>query len=161
MLTISIPVNSLKEGVELLNKIKVRFNETQFNVRKFRSNSKELRTYFETLENVNIKIMLYVNKFAGSKVNNEQKILGILRDESEDNLVFRLDHIFKDATNILPTKRNIWSVISTVYDPVGYLQPFTIQLKILFQRIFELNIDRDDSIGKLIVEWKKTCENLK
>ena len=147
MLTISIPVNSLKEGVELLNKIKVRFNETQFNVRKFRSNSKELRTYFETLENVNIKIMLYVNKFAGSKVNNEQKILGILRDESEDNLVFRLDHIFKDATNILPTKRNIWSVISTVYDPVGYLQPFTIQLKILFQRIFELNIDRDDSIG--------------
>ena len=161
MLTISIPVNSLKEGVELLNKIKVRFNETQFNVRKFRSNSKELRTYFETLENVNIKIMLYINKFAGSKVNNEQKILGILRDESEDNLVFRLDHIFKDATNILPTKRNIWSVISTVYDPVGYLQPFTIQLKILFQRIFELNIDRDDSIGKLIVEWKKTCENLK
>ena len=152
MLTISIPVNSLKEGVELLNKIKVRFNETQFNVRKFRSNSKELRTYFETLENVNIKIMLYINKFAGSKVNNEQKILGILRDESEDNLVFRLDHIFKDATNILPTKRNIWSVISTVYDPVGYLQPFTIQLKILFQRIFELNIDRDDSIGKLIVE---------
>ena len=147
MLTISIPANSLKEGVELLNKIKVRFNETQFNVRKFRSNSKELRTYFETLENVNIKIMLYVNKFAGSKVNNEQKILGILRDESEDNLVFRLDHIFKDATNILPTKRNIWSVISTVYDPVGYLQPFTIQLKILFQRIFELNIDRDDSIG--------------
>ena len=147
MLTISIPVNSLKEGVELLNKIKVRFNETQFNVRKFRSNSKELRTYFETLENVNIKIMLYINKFAGSKVNNEQKILGILRDESEDNLVFRLDHIFKDATNILPTKRNIWSVISTVYDPVGYLQPFTIQLKILFQRIFELNIDRDDSIG--------------
>ena len=161
MLTISIPVNSLKEGVELLNKIKVRFNESQFNVRKFRSNSKELRTYFETLENVNIKIMLYINKFAGSKVNNEQKILGILRDESEDNLVFRLDHIFKDATNILPTKRNIWSVISTVYDPVGYLQPFTIQLKILFQRIFELNIDRDDSIGKLIVEWKKTCENLK
>ena len=47
--------------------------------------------------------------------------------------VFRLDDIFKDATNVVPTKRNILSVISTVYDPVGYLQPFTIQLKILFQ----------------------------
>ena len=46
---------------------------------------------------------------------------------------FRLDDIFKDATNVVPTKRNILSVISTVYDPVGYLQPFTIQLKILFQ----------------------------
>ena len=105
--------------------------------------------------------MLYINKFADSKVNNEQKILDILWDESEDKLVFRLDHIFKDATNIIPTKRNILSVISTVYDPVGYLQSFTIQLQILFQRIFKLNIDRDDSIGKLIVECKKTCENLK
>ena len=47
-------VNSVKEGVELVKKIKVRFSEAQFNVRKFRSNSKELRTYFETLENVNI-----------------------------------------------------------------------------------------------------------
>ena len=32
----------------------MRFSEAQFNVRKFRSNSKELRTYFEMLENVNI-----------------------------------------------------------------------------------------------------------
>ena len=32
----------------------MRFSEAQFNVRKFRSNSKELCTYFETLENVNI-----------------------------------------------------------------------------------------------------------
>ena len=47
-------VNSLKEGVELVKKIKVWFSEAQFNVRKFRSNSKELRTYFEMFENVNI-----------------------------------------------------------------------------------------------------------
>ena len=47
-------VNSVKEGVELVKKIKVRFGEAQFNVRKFRSNSKELCTYFEMLENVNI-----------------------------------------------------------------------------------------------------------
>ena len=53
------------------------------------------------------------------------------------------------------------SVISTVYDPVGYLEPFTVQLKILFQKICKLNIDWDDSIGELIVEWKKICENLK
>ena len=75
--------------------------------------------------------------------------------------VFRLDDIFKDATNVVPTKRNILSVISTVYDPVGYLQPFTIQLKILFQKICNLNINWDDSIGALLVEWKKICQNLK
>ena len=145
-------VNSLREGVELVKKIKVWFSEAQFNVRKFRSNSKELRTYFETLENVNIVNNTVNKEVVDSKINNEQKILGILWDEIEDNLVFRLDDIFKDATNVVPTKRNILSVISTVYDPVGYLQPFTIQLKILFQKICKLNINWDDSIGELVVE---------
>ena len=81
--------------------------------------------------------------------------MGILWDEIEDNLVFQLDDIFKDAANVVPTKRNILSVISTFYDPVGYLQPFTIQLKILFQKIYKLNINWDNSIGELLVEWKK------
>ena len=154
-------VNSVKEGVELVKKIKVRFSEAQFNVRKFRSNSKELRTYFETLENVNIVNNTVYKEVVDSKINNEQKILGILWDEIEDNLVFRLDDIFKDATNVITTKRNILSVISTVYDPVGYLQPFNIQSKILFQKICNLNIDWDNLIGELIVEWKKICENVK
>ena len=85
--------------------------------------------------------------------------MGILWNEIEGNLVFRLEDIFKDAT-VTRTKRNILSVISTVYDLMGYLQPFTKQLKILFQKICKLNIDWDDSIGELIVEWK-ICENLK
>ena len=38
--------------------------------------------------------------------------------EIEDHLVFRLDDIFKNATNVIPAKRNILSVILTVYDPV-------------------------------------------
>ena len=70
-------VNSLREGVELVKKIKVWFSEAQFNVRKFRSNSKELRTYFETLENVNIVNNTVNKKVVDSKINNEQKILGV------------------------------------------------------------------------------------
>ena len=35
-------INSVKEVVEPVKKIRVRFSEVQFNVRKFRSNSKEL-----------------------------------------------------------------------------------------------------------------------
>ena len=148
-------VNSVKEGVELVKNIKVRFSEAQSNVRKFRSNGQELRTYFKTLENVNIVNNTVYKEVVDCKINNKQKILGILWDEIEDNLVFRLDDIFKDAANVVPTKRNILSVISTFYDPVGYLQPFTIQLKILFQKIYKLNINWDNSIGELLVEWKK------
>ena len=47
------------------------------------------------------------------------------------------------------------------FDHVGYLEPFTIQLKILFQKICKLNINWYDSTGELLVEWKKIGENLK
>ena len=115
------------------------------------------------MENVNIvnNVNTVNEEVVDSKINNEQKILGILWDEIEDNLVFRLDDIFKDATYVVPTKKNILSVISTVYDPVGYLQLFILHLKILFKKICKLNINWDDSIGELLVEWKKLFENLK
>ena len=62
------------------------------------------------------------------------KVLGIDWEDDSDELVFRLNEIFKDALNIQPTKRNILSVISTSYEPLGYLQPVTIQLKIYFKK---------------------------
>ena len=43
--------------------------------------------------------------------------------------------MFKEAIKIIPTKRNILSVIANVHDPVSYLQPIVIELKILFQKI--------------------------
>ena len=97
-----------------MKKIKVRFSESQLNVRKFRSNSLDLRTYFETLENVNIVNNTIYKEVVDIKINNEQKILGISLDEIEDNLVFRLANIFENATNFIPTKRNIFIVIPTV-----------------------------------------------
>ena len=147
-------VNSVKEVVEQLKKIKVRFSEAQFNVRKFRWNSKELGTYFETWENVNIanNVNTVNEEVVDSKINNEQTILGILWDKIEDNLVFRLDDISKNATNVVPTKKNILSVISTIYGPVAYLQPFITHLKILFKKICKLNINWGDLIGELLVE---------
>ena len=140
-----------------MKKIKVRFSEAQLNVRKFRSNRLDLRTYFETLENVNIVNNTVYKEVVDIKINNEQKILGISLDEIEDNLVFRLANIFENATNFIPTKRNIFIVIPTVYDPVGYLQVSNMQ-KIMFQKIYKLNIDWGDSKDEFIVEWKKNVE---
>ena len=92
----------------------MRFSDAQFNIRKFRSNSEELRTYSETLENVyNVNNTVY-KQVVDSKINNERGILSIFWNKIEDNLVFRSDDIFKNATNAIPTKRNILSVISAV-----------------------------------------------
>ena len=61
--------------------------------------------------------MLYTNKLEIAKLIMNRKFWGVLLDEIEDNLLFRLKDIFKDSTDVIPTKRNILSVISIVYDP--------------------------------------------
>ena len=61
--------------------------------------------------------MLYKNKLQIAKLIMNRKFWGVLLDEIEDNLLFRLKDIFKDSTDVIPTKRNILSVISIVYDP--------------------------------------------
>ena len=88
------------------------------------------------------------------------KVVGIKWDDDNDKLIFRLNEIFKDALNIQPTKRNILSVMSTIYNPVGYLQPVTIQLKNLFQEICKLKVDWDDVIEEIFPKWNSICTYL-
>ena len=68
-------VNSVKQGVELVKKNQ---SAVQFNVRKFRSSSKELRTYFDRLENANNVNNAVYKQVGDSKIDNEQKILGCI-----------------------------------------------------------------------------------
>ena len=77
-----------------------------------------------------------------------------------DKLVFRLNEILKDALNIQPPKRNIHSVVSTIYDLVGYLQPVTIQLKILFRETCKLKVDWGDIIEDILPKWNSICKYL-
>ena len=62
--------------------------------------------------------------------------------------------------NIIPTKRNILSVIASVYDPVGYLQPIVFKLKSLFQKLCKSKLQWDDDIGILVNKWKEIVTSL-
>ena len=74
-----------------------------------------------------------------NSVNNE-KVLGLYWDHDKDIISLKINEVFKEAINIIPTKRNILSIIASVYDPVGYLQPIVIKLKVLFQKICKSKI---------------------
>ena len=77
----------MNEGIDVYKKLRIRFGETQFNLRKFHTNNKELRQSFE--ENV--------------KDTSHGKVLGIEWEEFTDKLLFRLSDIFKNSLNVKPT----------------------------------------------------------
>ena len=92
-------VSNVEEGVDLYNNIKSRFNEAQFNVRKWRTNNEELRAIINKKEKINNDI----NNNNTSRKN--EKVLGIAWNEDNDNLILGVNELFESVINIEPTQR--------------------------------------------------------
>ena len=87
-------------------------------------------------------ILILVQKLQKKVLNFTKKVKSRFSEASLNirklNISLKISEIFKEAVNIVPTKRNILSVIIIVYDPTGYLQPLAIMLKILFEEIMQV-----------------------
>ncbi len=64
----------------------------------------------------------------------------------------------------MPTRRGILSVISSVYDPLGYLAPLTLPVKFILQELCRTNHGWDDEIPKVLeqrwIEWITDLDQL-
>ena len=72
-------VPTVEEGMELYRKVKTRFREGNFNVRKWRSRDPELSKFLTKQENL------------GEKKDGESKMLGIIWNEADE---FVMDDIW-------------------------------------------------------------------
>ena len=55
-----------------------------------------------------------------------------------------------------PTKRNVLSAISQIFDPIGLLSPVFISIKIFMQKIHKTVKDWDSEVsGSLEKEWRE------
>ena len=70
----------------------------------------------------------------------DAKVLGIKWNDVNDTLQLGVSMIFEQAEKLSPTKRNILKIIASVYDPVGYLAPIVVNLKLLFQHFLLLHL---------------------
>ncbi|XP_037932497.1 uncharacterized protein LOC119667279 [Teleopsis dalmanni] len=117
-----------------------------FNLRKWTSNSEDLRRKFE--EN-------------NEEQHRIQKVLGVLWNIYEDNLFINLDHCIEISRNLRPTKRNVLKIMAGVYDPLGFLSPFTVKIKTLLQRIWKENLDWDSTLPESLAnDFNKWCDDL-
>ncbi|XP_076398077.1 uncharacterized protein LOC143266403 [Megachile rotundata] len=79
-----------------------------------------------------------------------EKVLGLYWDTKLDELGFKIDMNKVPAEVIRgsrkPTKREYLRVIMSIFDPLGFLVPFTIKSKILMQQIWRSGIGWDDPL---------------
>ena len=62
---------------------------------------------------------------------------------------------FKPAVEKRPhTRRGILSIVGSVYDPLGFLSPFTLLPKLLLQEMCRRNMSWDEPIPQtLLLQW--------
>ena len=67
--------------------------------------------------------------------------------------------------NMLFTKRNFLKIIATLFDPIGFLAPFTIRAKILMQEMWTAGLDWDEELTESLTRsarvWFDELEKLR
>ena len=83
-----------------------------------------------------------------------ERVLGILWDIKSDSFCFKIK-----ADKNPKTKREILSVTSGIFDPLGWIAPFTLKARLVLQRLCRDGMDWDDEVDPAILniwrEWYK------
>ena len=131
-----------------------------FTLRKWETNDNELQQFIhEEIEAFRSDISYVDNMFGTSE--NYRKVLGINWDTATDELVLDAKSIGTTRLNFPCTKRNILRIGATFYDPVGWICPVVLQVKLIFKVICGLKINWDTVIGgKLWNKWGNYLNDL-
>lgn len=145
--------NSVREGKEFYNKATSIMAEAGFHLRKWSSNNKVLQRIFESqvLEGKNTEVETGDDcTFSESQLSQNKcsfsKVLGMEWDKESDQFVFNFKEFLENISSITLTKRNILSVSSSLYDPLGLISPITAWMKTIFQLLCKDNLDWDDEV---------------
>ena len=175
-------VEHFKAGVELYKKVKFRFLEGNFNVQRWQTNDSRLRDYINQQEsltfrddkNGKIQEKVAMNEIVdeciegGAEASDDvsgnekvEKVLGVIWRNDEDVLVVDLKIIGESGKNLELTKRNVLKILASFYDPVGFVQPVVVKMKLMFQELCDLNVDWDAPVNEnFVLRWRALIEEI-
>ena len=142
------------EAIKLYDKVKTRLALGGFNLRKWLTNSKELRAEIEQHEsrdgpNINKRIEnsdeSYAKEMLGLKDESKcERVLGLSWNCDKDLFVFELVKSASRADGLPVTKRS--KVVAGMYDPLGIISPIVVSIKVLFQELCEKRVGWDEEL---------------
>ncbi|UYV76486.1 hypothetical protein LAZ67_14000618 [Cordylochernes scorpioides] len=129
---------TIAETKELIDQLKDLMKRGGFHLRKWNSNCHEIVSH---VEEMNEEKKINLEKGAISK------ILGIVWDHVQDT--FRVNITLPEE---VVTKRDLLSNIARIFDPLGFLSPTTVALKIIMQELWRGGTGWDEHIPNDIKE---------
>ncbi|UYV83512.1 hypothetical protein LAZ67_23001282 [Cordylochernes scorpioides] len=129
---------TIAEAKELIDQLKDLMKKGGFHLRKWNSNCHEIVSH---VEEINEEKKINLEKGAISK------ILGIVWDHVQDT--FRVNITLPEE---VVTKRDLLSNIARIFDPLGFLSPTTVALKIIMQELWRSGTGWDEHIPNDIKE---------
>ena len=143
-------VSDVEYAQDLINRTIKLCEERGVRLHKFVSNSVVLLRSLPPSERAREEIRLDMEDCP------RERILGITWDPRSD--VFK----FEDSLKIKSTtRRGILSAASTIFDPFGWISPFTIRSKLILQEMCKQKLGWDDEVSaELVSKWLEWCSEL-
>ncbi|XP_064475734.1 uncharacterized protein LOC135389629 [Ornithodoros turicata] len=147
-------VDSEEEARKLYEDSMLIMKAAGMNLRKWTSNSVNLQVMFDG--GLSCEATSSV-----SEILSPQQILGVSWDKARDFLQVSLKSLFTFLLETGDTKRFVLQASSRVFDPLGFMSPFTIRVKRLFQQLWIDGVDWDAKLpDQAQLEWKAWCTEL-
>ncbi|XP_062713964.1 uncharacterized protein LOC134290782 [Aedes albopictus] len=137
-------VDTVDEAVQLATDVTTIHGKANFFIRNWRSNKLEVLERTEEVTPVSTK------QFTAGKEINLERVLGMMWLPDED--VFAFNFCLRDDIRHLmngeaiPTKREVLSVVMSLYNPLGLVAVFVVHGKVIIQDTWRANIGWDDDI---------------
>ncbi|XP_037101263.1 uncharacterized protein LOC119118836 [Syngnathus acus] len=140
-------VSKPEDAKALVDDLRALLRKGGFEIRQWASNVPEVVAHLPP-EAQSTSSELWLSKASD---NLQEPTLGLCRDCLSDTLSYK----HRSNEPLAATLRNVYSVLAKLYDPLGYIVPFTTRCKVLVQDMWKANIGWDDKIqpSELLGKW--------
>ncbi|KAM7302220.1 uncharacterized protein ISCGN_017737 [Ixodes scapularis] len=149
---------STEEARRLADGAQTLLREAGLELRKWNTNSSQLQNLYNQKEG-NVDSSPQITSIKSHEVT---KVLGLVWDKTTDSFTFSSDHLLEILSTNMTTKRFVLRASARIFDPLGFLSPYVIRVKILFQRIWQHGLGWDEELPEALrQEWTTWCAELK
>ena len=136
-------------------------SEGGFNLRKWNSNSHSLLAMIRSDQGKcdDGQKGDHLTNLEPQPSNEPDKLLGVQWIHDTDEFKFHLSKLQVHARSLPSSKRSVLRITAAIFDPLGFLSPFVINLKVMFQKLCVNKSHWDDPLpAELAQRWNKLVQ---